>query len=76
MALFLEHLNYIVHQLPYIEKNVDIELLIGKDVSEAHHVFDEITGPKGASFAQKLGLGWVIIGDACLGKIHKPDKVY
>jgi hypothetical protein len=73
VALFHEHLNSIVHQLPPIEKNVNIELLIGRDVSEAHHVFDQITGPKGAPFA--LGLGWVIIGDVCLGKLHKPENV-
>ena len=75
VALFHEHLNSIVHQLLPIEKNVNIELLIGRDVSEAHHVFDQITGPKGAPFAQKLGLGWVIIGDVCLGKLHKPENV-
>ena len=27
----------------------------------------------GLSFGQKLPLGWVIIGDVCLGKAHKPE---
>jgi hypothetical protein len=72
VALPHEHLSSIVYQLPPIEKNVNIELLIGRDVSEAHHVFDQITGPKGVPFAMKLGLGWVIIGNVCLGKLLNP----
>ncbi|XP_061176088.1 uncharacterized protein LOC133185041 [Saccostrea echinata] len=75
VAFSHKHLNCIAHQLPSIKENVNIGLLIGRDVPEVHHVFDQITGPKGAPFAQKLGLGWVIIGDVCLGKVHKPDHV-
>ena len=33
-------------------------------------VCDQIVGPDGTPFAQKLGLGWVIIGQVCLGQIH------
>nr|XP_034318941.1 uncharacterized protein LOC105335138 [Crassostrea gigas] len=75
VARFHYHLNSIVNELPSIEKDVNIELLIGRDVPEAHHVFHQITGPKKTPFAQKLGLGWVIIGDVCLGKVHRPDLV-
>lgn len=75
VARFHYHLNSIVNELPPIEKDVNIELLIGRDVPEAHHVFHQITGPKKTPFAQKLGLGWVIIGDVCLGKVYRPDLV-
>ncbi|XP_062610035.1 uncharacterized protein LOC134271839 [Saccostrea cucullata] len=75
VAFFHKHLNAIAHQIPSFEENVKIELLIGRDVPEVHHVLDQITGPRGAPFAQKLGLGWVIIGDVCLGKVHEPDHV-
>nr|XP_034305596.1 uncharacterized protein LOC117682359 [Crassostrea gigas] len=75
VARFHYHLNSIVNELPPIEKDVNIELLIGRDVPEAHHVFHQITGPKKTPFAQRLGLGWVIIRDVCLGKVHRPDLV-
>ncbi|KAJ8381419.1 hypothetical protein SKAU_G00021970 [Synaphobranchus kaupii] len=29
-------------------------------------------GPHNASFAQRLDLGWVVIGEVCLGNVHKP----
>ena len=38
-------------------------------------VCDQIVGPDGTPFAQKLGLGWVIIGQVCLGQIHLDSVV-
>ena len=32
-------------------------------------------GPKNSPFAQELKLGWVVIGDVCLGKSHRPAAV-
>jgi hypothetical protein len=40
---------------------------------DVHHVENQITGPQGAPFAQKLSLGWVIVGEVCTGKFHKAD---
>lgn len=31
--------------------------------------------PKNSPFAQQLKLGWVVIGDVCFGKSHKPAAV-
>ena len=42
---------------------------------EAHHIFDQRIGPRYSPYAQKLCLGWVIIGETCLGKVHKPDHI-
>ena len=50
-------------------------MLIGRDVTDAHYVKEQIIGKRGTPYAQKLALGWVIVGEACLGKTHKPDKV-
>ncbi|CAG2232634.1 unnamed protein product [Mytilus edulis] len=69
------HLREIAHQMLDLNPNIDIQLLIGRDVPEAHHVFRQLTGPKGTPFAQELFFGWVIIGDVCLGKVHKPNFV-
>jgi hypothetical protein len=50
-------------------------LLLGRDVIETHHVFDQVLGPPGTPFAQLLGLGWVVVGELCLGQIHAQDVV-
>lgn len=57
-------------------ENVGVELLIGRDLISAHVVEDQrhITG-KAVSYAQKLLLGWVIIGPVCLKVLHVPDAV-
>jgi hypothetical protein len=60
---------------PEIDCYTQILFLIGRDLVEAHHIHDQIIGPPGAPFAQKLGLGWVVIGEMCLGKVHYTDQV-
>ncbi len=32
----------------------------------------QINGPQNAPFANKTDLGWLIVGDVCLGNSHKP----
>lgn len=32
----------------------------------------QINGPGNTPFAQKVDLGWVLVGDVCLGNVHKP----
>ena len=34
---------------------------------------EQINGPHDSPFALKLDLGWVLIGDVCLGNSHKPS---
>lgn len=67
------HLKDIAKLLPPMDKHAEILLLIGRDVPEAHHVLEQITGPHNSPFAQRLNLGWVVIGETCMGKVHKPD---
>ena len=69
------HLRDIADSIPALETQTPILLLIGRDLPEAHHVYSQLTGPKGSPYAQKLSLGWVIVGETCLGKIHKSDYV-
>ena len=35
----------------------------------------KITGTKGTPYAQKLFFGWVIVGEVCLGNVHKPNNI-
>ncbi|XP_053380368.1 uncharacterized protein LOC128548874 [Mercenaria mercenaria] len=67
------HLSPIAGCIPDIDDKAEILLLI--DLVEAHHVNDQVLGPPGAPFAQKLGLGWVVIGEVCIGKVHARDQV-
>ena len=69
------HLLDIVDHIPPLDDESEILLLIGRDLIEAHHVFDQRIGPHNSPYAQKLCLGWVIIGETCLGKIQKPDHI-
>ncbi|XP_033744281.1 uncharacterized protein LOC117330169 [Pecten maximus] len=61
--------------LPNIRDDIEIQLLIGRDLPEAFRVTEQRIGSSGDPFAQILKLGWVIIGETCLGRIHKPDQV-
>lgn len=66
------HLKRIAGQIPAIDEKASILLLLGRDILRAHKVRQQINGPGNAPFAQKLDLGWVLVGDVCLGKVHKP----
>lgn len=69
------HLHSITSNIPDLDSNCTIDLLIGRDAPDIHHVEKQITGPKCTPFAQKLPLGWVVIGQVCLGKVHQPDSL-
>jgi len=62
-----DHLNGIEREIPQVNNDTDIQILNGRDLIEAHAVHDQKIGPKNTPYAQKLALGWVIVGEACLG---------
>ncbi|XP_013421679.1 uncharacterized protein LOC106181750 isoform X2 [Lingula anatina] len=68
-----EHLAPLANSIPPLDTTAQIGLLIGRDVLEAHHVQQQIVGPRNSPFAQKLPLGWVVVGEVCLGQFHRPD---
>ncbi|KAI4897878.1 hypothetical protein NFI96_008660 [Prochilodus magdalenae] len=55
--------------------NIDHQSVSGQNLLRAHKVREQINGGHNDSFAQKLDLGWVIIGEVCLGNAHKPIEV-
>ena len=69
IAQAYEHLTPIVDQVDPVEPGVPIALLIGRDVLQAHKVREQIEGPENTPFAQRLDLGWVIIGESCLDAV-------
>lgn len=62
-ALYHSQLRDIAAEIPALDPQGDILLLLGRDVIQAHKALDQRNGPPNAPFAQKLPLGWVIVGD-------------
>lgn len=58
-----------------LDPDADILLLLGRDILRVHKVRRQFNGPHNAPYAQNLDLGWVIIGDVCLGRGHRPTEV-
>ena len=75
VAMSYPYLRTIASSIPEFDTNAEIQLLIGRDLIEAHHIKEQITGPRGQPFAQRIGLGWAIIGEICLGRLHKRTTV-
>ena len=69
------HLRDIAGSIPDLDNSCDTLLLIGRDLLEAHHVLDQRLGPKATPYAQRLHLGWVIVGEACHNGTHVPEIV-
>ncbi|XP_056002772.1 uncharacterized protein LOC125674273 [Ostrea edulis] len=65
------HLCDIANKLEPIDADADILLLIGRDAIEVHHVLEQVVG----HLPQRLKLGWVVMGEMCLGRNHKPDSI-
>lgn len=70
VARHYPHLVDIADQIPELHSDVQILLLLGRDFIECHHVLGQRIGRGNAPYAQRLSLGWVIIGETCLEKIH------
>nr|XP_055053759.1 uncharacterized protein LOC129438884 [Misgurnus anguillicaudatus] len=70
-----KHLKSVASKIPCLDPNAKILLLLGRDLIQAHKVLEQCNGPQHAPFAQRLALGWVIIGDVCLNGAHKPSSV-
>lgn len=69
------HLQSMGHLIPEFDNDAQILLLRGRDILQVHKVRDQRNGPNNAPYAQRLDLGWVIIGDVCLGAAHKPIEL-
>ncbi|XP_021180355.2 uncharacterized protein LOC110369531 [Fundulus heteroclitus] len=69
------HLKGLAHKIPPLDNSAGILLLLGRDILRVHKVRRQINGPHDAPYAQRLDLGWVIVGDVCLGSTHRPSEV-
>lgn len=74
-ALHHQHLKAIAPEIPAVDADADVLLLLGRNSLQVHKVREQFNGPHNAPYVQRLDLGWVIIGDVCLGTTHKPANV-
>ena len=66
------HLRPIAEYIPEIDESADILLLIGRDAPPLHKVRESRNGRGNMPWAQRLELGWVFLGNACLDGVHQP----
>ena len=57
-----------------MDANAEI-LLLGRDILWVKKVCRVLNGPHNAPYAQKSDFGWMIVGDVCLGNVHKLNEV-
>ena len=69
------HLESIASEIPSLDDAADIHLLIGRDAPELLKVREFKNGPIGTPWAQRLTLGWTIIGQVCLDLVDGPTHV-
>lgn len=67
------HLDRIASSIPPLHPDTKIQLVIGRDLPEARHIIRQIVGPSGTPFAHMMAFGWAIIGEVCLGRVHRPE---
>lgn len=69
------HLRAIAHEIPQLDLNAQILLLLGRYILRVHKLREQISGPHDTAYAQKLDFVWVIVCDVCLDSTHRPSEV-
>ncbi|XP_071177980.1 uncharacterized protein [Mytilus edulis] len=75
IARHYKHLHDIEQFIPELDRNAEVMLLIGRYVTAGHHILDQRIGKENEPYAQRLCLGWAIIGETCLGLVHTSDTI-
>ena len=69
------HMQDIADKIPPLDDQAQVLLLIGRDLLPAHHVLEQRLGPERSPYAQRLRLGWVVIGEVCHKTFHQTDPI-
>lgn len=69
------HLRQIADEIPRLDKEAEILLLVGRVIPTVHMVHQSLNGPRKAPWGQRLDLGWVVLGNTCLDGAHRPDEI-
>ncbi|XP_026147341.1 uncharacterized protein LOC113121247 [Carassius auratus] len=73
VAQYFSHLKPMADKIPPYDANAPILLLFGRDILSVHKVREQCNGPGNLPYAQRLDLGWVIVGEVCMGGVHKSE---
>lgn len=57
------HLVKVAEHNPEVDPTAEILLLLGRDIIRVHKFREQVNGPHSAPFAQRLDLGWVLVGE-------------
>ena len=69
------HLEEVSKEIPPLDQEAKIGMLIGRDAPELLKVRAFKNGPKGAPWAQKLALGWTVSGQMCHDRVGGPVHI-
>ncbi len=75
VAVHFPYLTAMSEKIPPLDPGAPILLLLGRDVLSVHKVREQRNRPKNIPYAQRLDLGWVIVGEVCLDGIHRQSSV-
>ncbi|CAB4017795.1 Hypothetical predicted protein [Paramuricea clavata] len=69
------HLEEVSKEIPPLDQEAKIGILIGREAPELLKVRAFKNGPKEAPWAQKLALGWTVSGQMCLDRVGGPVNI-
>lgn len=69
------HLKAIADRIPLLDESAQILLLLSRDIMRAHKIHEQLEGEHDDPCTQRLDLGWVIVGEGCIDKTSRLDKV-
>ncbi|XP_067275269.1 uncharacterized protein [Pseudorasbora parva] len=75
VALHFPHLTAVAEKIPPLDPSAPMLLLLGRDILSVHKVREQYNGPQDTPYAQRLDLGWVIVGEVCLDGTHRQSSV-
>lgn len=75
IAMCFPHLTAVSDKIPPLDSCAPILLLLGRDILSVHKVREQRNGPLNTPYAQRLDLGWVIVGEVCLNGTHCQSSV-
>lgn len=69
------HLQDLAQLMSPINFHAKTLFLLGRYIISVHYVHDQRINRSNSPYGQKISLGWVIVGETCIGRAHKSNQV-